>query len=55
VTLRRCRQGHFYDKKLHACPECGVEAYGFNKHLRTAILNNGLFAQAERAEKQKGR
>lgn len=51
MTERRCQScAHFYDKKLHACPECGTRAYGFNKPLRTAQLNNHLYAQAEGAK-----
>lgn len=56
MTERRCQDcGHFYDKKLGVCPGCRAEAYGFNKHLRTAILNQGLYKQAERAEAQRPR
>jgi hypothetical protein len=44
-----------YDKKLGDCPECGTAPYAFNKYLRTAQLNNGLYKQAERAEAQKRR
>jgi hypothetical protein len=58
LTERRCQNcGHFYDKKLGVCPDrkCGAEAYGFNKHLRTSALNDGLYKQAARAEAQKRR
>jgi predicted ATP-dependent serine protease len=56
VTQLRCQAcGHFYDKKLGRCPECGAKPHGFNKHLHIASLNNGLYKQAERAEAQKRR
>lgn len=50
MTQRRCMGcGHFHSAKDKACPECGKPKSGFSKHLRTSMLNNALYAQAEKA------
>ena len=51
MTERRCRNGHFYDKKLGDCPSCGDAPSGFNKWLRTAQLNSHLYGEIARAKR----
>jgi hypothetical protein len=59
ATLIRCYQckdekgaGTMFDKSHVECPECGAPRRGFNKYLRTASLNNALYAQADGSSAQ---
>lgn len=44
----------WFDHLLSSCPECDWVRPGFNKWLRTAQLNNHLYAQAASAERERG-
>lgn len=47
---RRCPGcGEWYPKAEGACPMCGHPPARFNKWLRTAQLNAGLYTMAERS------
>lgn len=48
LIQRRCKKGNWHDKSK-PCPCCGEETSKFNKSLRTAMLNNHLFKQADSA------
>lgn len=50
MTYRYCPEcREWFEGKLRACPECGWERPAFNKHLRTAELNDNLYRQIEHA------
>lgn len=51
IYCQGCRE--WFDPKRSDCPDCGWVRPGFNKYLRTAMLNNHLFGQAEAANKEK--
>jgi hypothetical protein len=51
----RCNGCREWFPEAPACPACGTPRPGFNKWIRTAQLNNHLFAQVANAEKQKRR
>lgn len=53
MIQRRCPNCRsFYEKKLGDCPDCGEERAQTNKWLVTAKLNNHLYGQVARQEKE---
>lgn len=42
----------FFDKKEPACPRCEAPRRGQNRYLQTAKLNNHLYAQVGRQQKE---
>ncbi len=45
--------GHWFDKKLRACTECGCPIGAINPHAYHAAMDRHLWASAERAHKEK--
>lgn len=48
-----CKECRTWFLKGESCETCGYRGTGFNKYLRTAELNNHLYGQAERVNKER--
>jgi hypothetical protein len=44
--------GHWFDKKLRACDECGCPIGAHNPSMYRSMLDRQLFATAEHAHKE---